>query len=532
VTTPAHRLLLAPLAAGLLLLPAGPAAAQAALTVPAKVAAASFGPNEAAACPTYGVAGTVLDGIAREAGKRGVAAPPADGRLCALATILLDWKSDDLPPAAALLAVARGLGLTNPPQQLVLTTFDTEDPREMARALAGGLLETTGRSASPAIGFASKRLAKGSTRAVLLASDAAFQHAPLPRTLPPGGTASFKGTLLGGWQKAVVVVSDARGVMKEYPAPAGDTFSADLACGDRPGRVVLVLRAEKDGQERRLATIPVGCGEALPTTVPIAEEAWPDDAAVQARRIFERIGAERASAGLPPLAWSDAVAGVAVALSQDLADEHANGTSSGVSVTDRLGKVDQGSPLVLQNPGQAATAKRASEAFLESPVHRANLMNPEINTGGVGVVIRKGADGQPMAFVTQLFTRVLPELDPVKVRADVRATLLERRAAAKAAALAPDPALEEVAQRYADALAAAGGNLSDADAEKLFSAVTRKYKEINLVSGAKADPLEFAADPSLLGKSGKALGAGAARGRHPVLGKNAVYVVVLTATKR
>lgn len=532
MTTPARRLLVASLAAGLVLLPAPPAAAQASLTIPAKVAAASFGPNEAAACPTYGVAGTVLEDLAREAGKRGVAAPPTDGRLCALATILLDWKTDDLPPAAAVLALSRGLGMVTSPQQLVLTTFETEDPREMSRALAAGLLETTSRAVAPGMGFASKRLGKKSTRAVLLASDAAFQHAPLPRSLPLGGAATFKGTLLGGWQKALVVVSDARGVMKEYPAAAGDAFSADLACGDRPGRMVVQLRAEKDGHARRLATIPVACGVELPATVSLVEEAWPDDPAVQARRIFDRIGAERAAAGLPPLAWSDAVAGVAVAISEDLADESVKGSSSGVSVTDRLAKADQASPLVVQNPGQSATARLAAEAFLESPVHRANLMNPEINTAGVGVVLRKGADGQPTAFVTELFTRVLPELDPAKVRAEVRAGLLERRAAAKASPVASDPTLEDVAQRYAEAMAAAGGSLSDAESEKLTGPVARKYKEINLVPGAKADPMEFAAEPSLLGKSGKGLGVGAARGKHPVLGKNAVYVVVITATKR
>ena len=44
--------------------------------------------------------------------------------------------------------------------------------------------------------------------------------------------------------------------------------------------------------------------------------------------------------------------------------------------------------------------------------------------------------------------------------------------------------------------------------------------------------MAFAAEPSLLGKAGKGMGVGAARGKHPVIGKNAVYVVVITATKR
>ncbi|MCM2332812.1 MAG: CAP domain-containing protein [Anaeromyxobacteraceae bacterium] len=526
------------LAAGLALtLAAGPVAAQGpagltALAVPSKVAAAAYGPNPAATCPTYGVTGTVIDDLGREAARRNQAAPATDGRLCAMATILLDWKSDEPPPLDALLFLARGLGLVAPPLQVVLTTFETDDPRDIARALAGGLLDTAAKAGAPQIGLASKRAGKRMTRVVLLAQDPSVELAPLPRTLPLGGAATFQGTLLGGWERPAVVVSDAQGSMKEWPAQAGKDFKAELRCGDRPGQIVVVLRGEKDGQERRLANVPVRCGGEPPASFELVEKAWPADPAAQARLVLEQVNAERAAAGLTPLAWDDEVARVALSLAEDLADEQLKGTSSGVPVMDRLIKVGQGSPLVLQNPGQAATARRAAEAFLESPVHRANLMNPEITNGGVGVVIRQGANGQPTAFVTELFTRVLPELDPAKVRAEVRAGLMERRAAAKATALAMDATLDEVAQRYAEAMAAAGGNVSDAESEKLTGAVARKYKEINLVPGAKADPMEFAAEPTLLGKSGKGLGVGAARGKHPVLGKNAVYVVVITATKR
>lgn len=531
---PAVRL--AALAAGLALA-AGPVAAQGpagltSLAVPPKVAAAAYGPNPAATCPTYGVTGTVIDDLGREAARRNQSAPAADGRLCAMATILLDWKSDEPPPLGALLFLARGLGLVAPPLQVVLTTFDTDDPRDIARALAAGLLETSAKAGAARMGFASKRAGKKSTRVVLLAQDQSVELAPLARALPLGGAATFQGTLLGGWEKPAVVVSDAQGNMKESPAQAGKDFKAELQCGDRPGRIVVVLRGEKDGQERRLATVPVACGGEPPASLQLEERPWPADPAAQARLVLEQVNVERAAAGLPALAWDDEVARVALSLAEDLADEQLKGTGPGVPVMDRLIKVGQGSPLVLQNPGQAGSARRAAEGFLESPVHRANLMNREITTGGVGVALRTGPDGQPAAYLVELFTQVLAPLDPVKVRTDVRAGLAQRRAEAKASPVTSDPFLEEVAQRYAEALAAAGGELSSARSEELTQPVARKYKEINLVPGAKADPMVFAAEPSLLGKSGKGLGVGAARGAHPVLGKNAVFVVVITATKR
>ena len=517
---------------------AGPVAAQGPkglteFTLPQKAVAKAYGQNPGLTCPDYGVAGTVIDSLARDAREAGRTSPPTDGRLCALANVLLGWKSDEVPPSDALLFLMRGVGFLSPPQQVLLATVETEDPRDIARGLASSLLDASAKGTAPRYGLATKRLARNSTRVVMLLLDAPYDLAPLPRQLPPGGTATLSGTLLGGYEKPELVVSDALGKLSEPPQAPGKAFSAQLRCGDRPGRIQVELRATLDGQLRKLAGIPVACGGApLPTTLSLEEQPWPADPAAQAKLIFDGINAERTAAGLAPLAWEPALAGVAQDLTVDLAREQLGGAGSGVKVTDRLAKVEMGSPLVLQNPGMSTSARRAAEGSLENPIHRANLMNPDVNAGGVGVVIQPGPDGKPLAFINELFIQVLPALDPVKVRADVQAGLMQRRAEAKVTPVTPDPVLEQVAQAYAEALAAGGGELGEAKAEALTSGVARKYKEINLVAGAKPDPMAFAADASLLGKSGKGLGVGAARGKHPVIGKNAVFVVVITATKR
>ncbi len=520
------------------LLAAGPAGAQGAkgltaLTIPAKVVAAEFGPNPALTCPTYGVAGTVADGLVRAAKDRGQAGPAADGRLCAAAAVLLAWKSDEVPAPDVLLFVARGVGLLNTPQQVLLTTLETEDPRDIARGLAGPVLDGAAKAVAPRYGLATKRLAKNSTRVVLLVQDTPYELAPLPRHLPLNGTATLSGTLLGDLEKPSLMVSDVRGKLLEPAQAPGKAFRAELRCGDRPGRIQVELRAELGGQPRKLAGIPVACGgEPPPATLSLEEQAWPSDPAAQGRLILAQVNAERTAAGLVAVAWDDAVAAVAQELTVDLANEQLKGAAPGPGVMDRLVKVGKGSPQVLQNPGQSFSARRAAAGFLESPVHRANLMNADMSEGGVGVIEQVGPDGKPVAFITELFLQVLPPLDPAKVRGEVRAGLMQRRAEAKAAAAASDPVLEDAAQAYAVALAAADGNLSDARSEELTQQVARKYKGISLVPGAKADPMDFAAEPTLLGKAGKGLGVGTAQGKHPVLGKNAIYVVVIIATRR
>lgn len=83
-----------------LALAAGPAAGaekREALTVPLALAAAAYGPSPGLTCPDYGVAGAVIDGVARTAKSRGQTAPTTDGRLCAAATVLLGWPRDEVP---------------------------------------------------------------------------------------------------------------------------------------------------------------------------------------------------------------------------------------------------------------------------------------------------------------------------------------------------------------------------------------------------------------------------------------------------
>lgn len=431
-----------------------------------------------------------------------------------------------------LLFLARSVGLLNAPQLVLVTTIETEDPRDIAGGVASSILDAAAKGVAPRHGLATRRLARGKTRLVLLVQDTPYELVPLPRQLPPGGTATLSGKLLGAYQRPSVVVSDASGHASEPAQGEGAEFKADLRCGDRPGQLRIELRATLDGQLRRLATIPVACGGPPPSTsFPLEEQPWPADPAAQARLVFDQINAERAGAGIAPVAWEPTLAAVAQELTVDLADEQQKGAVPAHTVTERLAKVDMGSPLVLQNPGQSTSAKRVAEGFLDSPLHRANLMNPGVNSGAVGVVQRTGPDGKPLVFLTELLTSVLPPLDPVKVRQEVRAALVARRVASKVAPVTSDPYLEKAAQAYAEALAAAGGNLSDARSEELTQEVARRYKAINLVPGAKADPMDFASEPTLLGKVGKGLGVGAARGKHPVLGKSTVYIAVITATK-
>jgi hypothetical protein len=141
------------------------------------------------------------------------------------------------------------------------------------------------------------------------------------------------------------------------------------------------------------------------------------------------------------------------------------------------------------------------------------------------------ANGRATVLVTQLFTRVLAPLDVAAAKADVYAQVEKLRAEAKAPVAAQDPRIDKVAQAYADALAHAGGKLSDDKASDLTQPLKGPFKSINMIEGAKASVAEFLKD-STVTWDGSALGVGVSQGTHPVLGKNAVYLTLIVATPR
>src|SRR5258708_2596729 len=107
--------------------------------------------------------------------------------------------------------------------------------------------------------------------------------------------------------------------------------------------------------------------------------------------------------------------------------------------------------------------------------------------------------------------------------------MAQKRKDARAGPLQSDKTLQEVAQKYADELAAALGSLPKARQDELLKPLQSQFGPINVVAGAKADPLEFAEEPIVV-DGGNLVGIGVALGLHPNLGKNAPYVVEILSS--
>src|SRR6267143_1317253 len=509
---------------------AGPATVAGGKFTASGAPAASYGGEAPRACPPTAVGRNVATESADQARQIQKPAPQADGRLCAVAESLLGWDEQQPVPESVRSFLAFHFGLPSTVPGVVVATIEgLENPSEIASRLEEVLLQYVRTTPGPVhYGLATAPGARGGTKLALAMQDPPLALDPFPRKLDPKGEATLSGSLLGEAQNAKVLISDPRGKLQQPPSKPGKQFSAPVSCGGNTGRMAVEIRAEEQGQTKVVTNFPVYCGIDAPASVQLPTRAG--DVAAQERAVFEQINAERTEAQLPALKWDDKVAQVARSVSE--AEAKGGGGSASADIGAKLKAAGIASPSVVVNPGAARTAEDAQRLFSLSPVYRANYMTTEATTAGIGVANAKDAQGGSVAFVTELFVRELAQVDASTVSPRLREAVNKKRSSASMAPFKDDPTLDKVAQEYAQALASAGGKITDAKHSQLVSPLYKSFRTVDLLSGAKADPLELADEKTVITSKEKAMGIGVAQGDHPVLGKNAAYVVLVFGTRK
>ncbi|HET6411005.1 MAG TPA: CAP domain-containing protein [Anaeromyxobacter sp.] len=504
----------------------------------------AFGPNPNLACPRSGVASLLADDLKKMAEKNKRPEAKEDGRLCAAAQALLAWDpaNGEGPPAPVLVFVSANVGLPVPVKRALVKnlelkivsqeghTAQTDENIAVAQALIQPVAEILLGYDEPRWGMATQRVRKGLVKVAVVMDDRVLELDPLPRKLAAGQSAPLSGRILPPYTNPRLAVSDERGQIVKAEAVPGDAFKGELRCGSGPGDLWVEIQADRSGRTAPAAAFSVACGKDLPAWVALSAPAWPSDLPGQERRLADNINAQREAIGIGPVEWDEKLAGVAREAAEAVRDQLARGEKPEVELAQMLGKAGVASGLVLQNPAQAKNAEDAEQRFTASPTNRQNILNPEVNRVGVGIAPVGGGQGSTV-IVVELFTKALAKVDPEAVKRDIYAAIEKRRAEAGATHAEVDPKLEKTAQEYAESLAESAGKLSQDEAGEITQGIRIAYKSIDLLDGAKANPLDFAADQTVL-SPGTSMGLGIAQGDHPVLGKNAVYVTFIVATPR
>ena len=493
--------------------------------VPGRPAPANYGPDPALPCSSEAASIVVLELEGKARLSHTQPAKP-DGRLCAAAEAFLGWTGKDSPDENVVRFVSWYFGLTSPNPRVTITVVQSESQKSIAAMLVDPLATVAQSATQPRYGVATQRLGRESSKLVLMIQEQPVDIEPLPKRLALNTSATLKGQLAGSYENPQVLISNAVGDLQTPQFPPGKAFQAELKCGDRPGTMQVEIRGEQQGAESIVATFPVYCGTEPPTSVAIEKpQTGPVDVAREEKKLFELINTERASAGLPPLTWDDAVARVA------RADAEGRRDGKQVDLVQALKQVEVASPLVVQNPAQARSADEAQARFSTSPRHRANYLSSAVTQGGVGMAAGTDPSGRATLFISELFVKQLPPVNTEEVRQKLRSGIARKRKDARAPPLKSDPLLEEMAQKYVEALAEAKGNLPKARQDEILAPVRKSFLTINIIAGAKNEPLDFAEEPGIIANA-KVYGIGVGQGAHPALGKNAIYVAVVTGTRR
>ncbi len=136
--------------------------------------------------------------------------------------------------------------------------------------------------------------------------------------------------------------------------------------------------------------------------------------------LFDDLNLERSSRGIAVLQWDEALASAARDHAFRMAQRNvlSHQLPGEAPVQDRATHSGARFSLIAENIAVAPTPANIHSAWMQSPHHRENILDPQLNVVGIAVV--KGGDG---LFAVQDFSQSVPDLDLVQQEQKVIANL-------------------------------------------------------------------------------------------------------------
>jgi len=469
--------------------------------------------------------------------------PRPDPRLSRAAADLVRVTPPDGRPSNEVVQAALWLnGILEPPPHLILASMTTGPGGEeaMLAELRTQLPRALSQGRYRRVGVASRPL-KDETLVIVALQESGLELDPVARALPANGGTSLRGRLLSPFERPEAMVTGPEGQVTRLQLGGDATrFSGSFRCGPRPGRYQIEVNGFDRFGATVLANFPVYCGVPAPSALPSGGQAPEDkltDGPGAEAALVKLVNADRARAGLPPLASDARLRDVARAHSADMREHGFVGhvSPSTGSAADRLKRANIGAQLILENVARAYSPAEAERGLMESPGHRANLLNREVTQLGVGVATTtEGVGGARELLVTQLFTRPVEKLDAHSTAA-LRRRIDELRRGKRLPQLGVDAALDRVAQSTADELArgALKQDRAGEPLERALGTLASHYKSMRSVVavGAGTDGLVGGMQDALVDGTATTCGIGLAAGKRAD-DSAAIFAVIVLATRR
>ena len=492
--------------------------------------------NEPLRAPPASALGDAVTAAVKEAAAlAGTPTPAADARLFRACAELAAIVPEEGVVSYGLVEFAlQRNGIIEPSPNLLVIWGEIDSPQVIVEQLQPRLAELLADGATARLGIgAAKRRPDGTGAVVFALQASSVTTQPIPRAVPAGGGFAIDAVVDPRYRDPEVFVTQDDGATARLELKAkARGFVAQVACGKRSGRQQVEITASDAQGSTVLANFPVWCGTEPPLSVTVdpAEDDAPIASGSEAEhRLLALVNRDRQAAGLPALLWDDRVADVARGYSEEMRRTkvvaHISPTSGSAADRVRVAKIK--TAVVLENVARAYGVQEAHQALMNSPGHRTNLMSKLATHIGIGLAFGDEISGRREMFITQVFTRVPPKIDPARASDAILAKLGEVRAVGNSAQLAA------IARQLVDQLAAGKTREQAYPAiKKQIDALGGTYSRVGSVITTVIDLDGLDARSILDNTKVDDVGIAVGQGNHPELGENAIWVVVLIAEKR
>lgn len=125
-------------------------------------------------------------------------------------------------------------------------------------------------------------------------------------------------------------------------------------------------------------------------------------------QLLQAANRDRAAAGLPPLQWDMSLAAAAHQHAQRMAQTNtlSHQFAGELTLQQRATQAGARFSLIAENVAEGPSASNLHQQWMNSPPHRANLLDPELNAVGIAVVQNGG-----MLFAVEDFCAAVPALN-------------------------------------------------------------------------------------------------------------------------
>ncbi|MEE8410774.1 MAG: CAP domain-containing protein [Myxococcota bacterium] len=238
----------------------------------------------------------------------------------------------------------------------------------------------------------------------------------------------------------------------------GHNFAHALPVGRRRGIVRAELLLDRGRGPEIAAVFPIGVDASPHEQVPSASAVGPAPEPVgedetEAALVALILGS-RAAQGLPLPAQSARLVDAARGHARDMHDHeffaHVSPTTG--DVTDRLREGGVPYARALENIAIASSAEAAFQQWMVSPAHRANLLDPEVDTLGVGVEIRPTDNGAKV-YAVAVLARLADDGSAAELARRAHGSIKKQRSRLGLAPLAADRRLDALAARHSREIA-------------------------------------------------------------------------------